>query len=134
MDKINSAVLLKEAIVNLEIRKIEQGKLIKEQFNVIKENLRPANIIQNTLDEVRNSPKVRSNLFGALIGLGAGYISKKIVAGRVGNPFRRVLGNVLQIGITAVMARKPDLLQTIGQTIVKRVFTKKNSYEPSRYN
>jgi hypothetical protein len=131
MENINSVVLLKEAIVNLEIKKIEQGKLIKEQFHIIKENLRPANIIRNTFDEVSNSPKLRSNLLGAAVGLGAAYFSRKLVAGKSGNSFRRILGSVLQMGISAVVATKPGILQSIGQTIVKRVFTKRNSYEPS---
>jgi hypothetical protein len=133
MENINSAVLLKEAIVNLEIRKLEQGRLIKEQLNTIKEDLRPSTIIRNTFDEVKSSPNLRSNILGAILGLGAGYFSKKLVAGTTGKPFRRILGNLLQMGITAAVA-KPTLLQSLGQTIVKRVFTKKNSYEPYRYN
>jgi hypothetical protein len=133
MENINSAVLLKEAIINLELKKIEQGRLLKEQFNIIRENLKPSTIIRNTFDEVKSSPNLRSNIIGALLGLGAGYFSKRLVGGTTGKPFRRLLGNLLQMGITAVVA-KPNLLQTLGQTIVKRVFTKKNSYEPSRYN
>jgi hypothetical protein len=133
MENINSVVLLKEAIINLEITKIEQGKLIKEKFNTIRENLKPANVIRDTFDEVTSSPNLRSNILGAILGLGAGYFSKRLVAGTTGKPFRRILGNVLQMGITAVVA-KPHLLQSLGQTIFKRVFTKKNSYEPYHYN
>jgi len=92
------------------------------------------NIIRNTLDEVRSSSKIRSNIFGALIGFSAGYFTKKVVIGKTGNPFRRLLGNLIQLGVTAVVAKKPDLLQTIGQTIFKRVFTKRNSFEPYHYN
>ena len=133
MENINSVALLKEAIVNLEIKKIEQGKIIRAQFDTIKENLKPANIFRNTLAEVKNSPRVRSKLFGALLGIVAGYYSKKMVTGKKSTPFRRILGNLLQVGITAVMAKKPDLFQTLGQTIVKRVFTNKHPYEPNRY-
>jgi hypothetical protein len=133
MENINSVVLLKEAIINLELKKIEQGRLLKEQFNIIRENLKPSTIIRNTFDEVKSSPNLRSNIIGAVLGLSAGYFSKRLVGGTTGKPFRRLLGNLLQMGITAVVA-KPNLLQTLGQTIVKRVFTKKNSYEPYRYN
>jgi hypothetical protein len=133
MENINSVILLKEAIVTLEMKKTEQGRLIKEKFDTIRENLRPANVIRNTFDEVRNSPNLKVNILGAILGLGVGYFSNRLVAGTTGKPFRRILGNVLQMGITAVVA-KPHLLQTLGQTIVKRVFTKKNSYEPYRYN
>jgi len=134
MENINSVVLLKKAIINLEQKKLEQARLIRQQFNTIKENLKPVNIIRNTLDEVRSSSKIRSNIFGALIGFSAGYFTKKVVIGKTGNPFRRLLGNLIQLGVTAVVAKKPDLLQTIGQTIFKRVFTKRNSFEPYHYN
>jgi hypothetical protein len=133
MYTINSAVTLKKAILEMEYRKVEQGLTIKEKFHVIKENLKPANIIRNTFDEVATSPRLRLNLLGAVVGLGAAYFSRKLVVGRSVNVFRNILGSVLQLGISAVVASKPGVLQNIGQTIVKRVFTKKHSFEPSSH-
>ena len=133
MYTINSAVQLKEAIFELEIRKKEQGSTIKEKFYVIKENLKPANIIRNTFDEVATSPRLRLNLLGAVVGLGAAYFSRKLVVGRSVNIFRKILGSALQLGISAAVASKPGILQNIGQTILKRVFTKKHTFEPSSH-
>jgi hypothetical protein len=133
MYTINSAVMLKEAIFELEIKKTEQGRAIKEKFYEIKENLRPANIIRNTFDEVATSPRLRLNLLGAVVGLGAAYFSRKLVVGRSVSVFRNILGSVLQLGISAVVASKPGVLQNIGQTIVKRIFTKKHLFEPSTH-
>ena len=131
MNTINSAVMLKEAIFELEMRKKKQGRTIKEQFYEIKEKLKPANIIRNTIDEVATSPRLRLNLLGAMVGFGAAYFSRKLVVGKSGSIIRNIVGSALQLGISAVVAGKPGILQTIGQTIVKRVFTKKNSYEPT---
>lgn len=133
MYTINSSVQLKEAISELEIRKKEQGRTIKEKFYTIKENLKPSNIIRNTFEEVAISPKLRLNLLGAALGLGAAYFSRKLVVGRSVNVFRKILGSVLQLGISAVVAGKPGLLQNIGQTIIKQVFAKKNSFEPTSH-
>ncbi len=133
MYTINSAVQLKEAIFEMEIRKKEQGRTIKEKFYVIKENLKPANIIRNTFDEVATSPRLRLNLLGAVVGLGAAYFSRKLVVGKSVNIFRKILGSALQLGISAAVASKPGILQNIGQTILKRVFTKKHSFEPSSH-
>jgi hypothetical protein len=129
MYTINSAAMLKEAIFELEIKKTEQGRTIKEKFYVIKENLRPANIIMNTFDEVVASPKLRLNLLGAVAGLGAAYFSRRLLVGRSVNVFRNILGSVVQLGISAVVASKPCVLQNIGQTIVKRIFAKKKLHE-----
>jgi hypothetical protein len=131
MNTINSAVMLKEAIFELEMRKKKQGRIIKEQFYEIKEKLKPANIIRNTIDEVATSPRLRLNLLGAMVGFGAAYFSRKLVVGKSGSIIRNIVGSALQLGISAVVAGKPGILQTIGQTFVKRVFTKKNSYEPT---
>jgi hypothetical protein len=131
MNTINSAVMLKEAIFELEMRKNKQGRTIKEQFYEIKEKLKPANIIRNTIDEVATSPRLRLNLLGAMVGLGAAYFSRKLVVGKSGGILRNIVGSALQLGISAAVAGKPGMLQALGQTIVKRVFTKKNSYEPT---
>ena len=133
MYTINSAVMLKKAIFELEVKKALQGRIIKDQFHEVKEHLRPANILRNTFDEVAGSPTLRSNLLGALAGLGAAYFSKRLVAGNSRNVFRKILGTALQLGISAVVARKSGMLLTLGQTIAKRIFTKKNSHEPSIY-
>jgi hypothetical protein len=133
MYTINSAALLKEAIFELEVKKTEQGLIIKEQFHEVKQQLRPANILRNTFDVVAGSPTLRSNLLGALVGLGAAYFSKRLVAGNSRNAFRKILGTALQLGISAVVAKKSGILLTLGQTIARRVFTKMNSHEPSIY-
>jgi hypothetical protein len=133
MYTINSAVQLKEAIFEMERRKKEQGRTIKDKFYVIKENLKPANIIRNTFDEVATSPRLRLNLLGAVVGLGAAYFSRKLVVGKSVSIFRKILGSALQLGISAAVASKPGILQNIGQTILKRVFIKKNSFEPTSH-
>jgi hypothetical protein len=133
MYTINSAVQLKEAIFEMENRKKELGRTIKEKFYVIKENLKPVNIIRNTFDEVATSPRLKLNLLGAVVGLGAAYFSRKLVVGRSVSIFRKILGSALQLGISAAVASKPGILQNIGQTILKRVFTKKHSFEPSSH-
>jgi hypothetical protein len=129
MFTFNSAVQLKEAIFELEAKKAKQGRIIKDQFDEIKEHLKPANILRNTFYEVAGSPSLRSNLLGALAGLGAAYFSKRLVAGNSRSVFRKILGTALQLGISAVVARKSGMLLILGQTIARRVFTKKNSHE-----
>jgi hypothetical protein len=133
MNTINSAVMLKEAIFELEMRKKEQGRTIKEKFHQIKEQLSLSNILRNTFDEVAGSTMLRSNLLGVMAGLGAIYFSKKLAAGNSRNVFRKILSTALQLGISAVVARKSGMLLTLGQTIVKRIFSKKNSSEPYQY-
>jgi len=130
MEHISSVAALKEAIVALEIKKIEQGKFIKEQFNQIRENLRPANLIRNSLGELTSSPSVLNNLLGTLAGLTAGYFSRKVVIGKSPNLFRLIAGKLMQIGISAFMINKPALLTTIGKSVISRIFTrKKESYK-----
>jgi hypothetical protein len=125
MESISSVKALKVAILALEIKKIEQGKMIKEQLNDIKENLRPANLIRNSFVELVSSNKVVSNLLVTLAGVSAGYISRRMIGGKGKSPFRKIAGNLINMGVTVMMARKPNLLSTIGKTVLGRVFSKR---------
>ena len=106
--KINNAEELQNAIVQLE-RKIEVDEAaLKYEFQETYESYRPANILKNTLAEVSASPKFRHNLLNVVIGLGAGYLSQKLVIGRSAGLLKRIAGTALQFGVTALVAKAGD--------------------------
>jgi hypothetical protein len=59
------------------------------------------------------------------MGLTTGYLSKKLVVGFSGNIIRKLLGSILQLGVTNVVAQHPDSLKSLGQFIFQRIFHKK---------
>src|SRR5512133_2127200 len=125
MENITSIASLKNAIQLLEAEQTVKEVLLKEQFHLTYESLKPVNIIKDTFKEVSSSPFLINNIIGAATGLASGYLSKKIVVAGSGNVFRKLLGSILQFGITNVVSRHPDGVRTIGQSILQLLFRKK---------
>jgi len=103
---IHNAEQLKQAIADLELKKTADELAIKDEFHELYESYRPANVLKNTLTEVSASPKFRHNLLNVAIGLGAGYLSQKLVVGRSAGLLKRVAGTALQFGVTTLFAKR----------------------------
>jgi hypothetical protein len=125
METISSIADLKNAIQLLEAEQAVKGIILKEQFHITYESLKPINILKSTLKEFSSSPLLIDNILGSAVGLAAGFLSKKIVIGASGNIFRKLLGSVLQFAVTNVVAQHPDDIKSIGQSIFYHVFHKK---------
>ena len=106
MDKIHNTDDLKQAIKILESKKDVDESALKNQFNETYETFKPANILKNTLAEVSSSPKFKHHLLNIALGLGAGYLSRKLVIGRSAGLLKRVVGTALQFGVTSLIAKK----------------------------
>jgi hypothetical protein len=124
MENITCAAELKIAIQELEFQHNLQGKLLKEDFFIAYNNLKPANLIKNTLSEITSSPYLIDNMMGAVTGLISGYVSKKIAVGASHSLFRKIIGSVLQFGVTNLVAQNPEMLKTAGNFIIQQLFHK----------
>ncbi len=120
MKKITNAIELKEAIQELEIKQVNEGIAIKEQLNVIKENIKPVNLIKNTFKEAAVSSSIKDNMLTGIIGLVAGYLTKKVVFGSTVNPIKKMAGTLLQI---AVAGSAPQI-KSVGTSLLKRFFNR----------
>ena len=125
MENINSATGLKLAIQAKQFEYSIQGELLKEQFFVIFESLKPVNLIKSTLSEITSSPYLIDNMVGAFVSMIGGFISKIIAVGRLHNLIRKITGPVLQFGITNVVAQHQDILKSITDMPIRRLFHKK---------
>jgi len=117
MENITTSAELKEAIQLLELEHTYKGQLLKEQLLIIHESLKPSNLIKSVISEVSSSPYLADNLLGATVGLATGYVSRIIAVGSSGNPFKKLLGTILQFGVTNVVAQHTDTIKSIGQFI-----------------
>jgi len=125
MENISCAADLKLAIQNLEFEREVQGQLLKDHFFITFESLKPVNLIKNTLHEITSSPYLIDNMLGAIMGIVSGYISRKIAVGASHSMFRKIVGSVLQFGVTNFVAQHPDILKTIGNFVMNK-FQHKN--------
>ena len=129
MKKIKSAEDLKEVIAELERKKEMDEAAMKYQFQETYETYKPANILKNTLSEVSASPKFRHNLLNVALGLGAGYLSRRLMVGRQAGLLKRIVGTAVQFGVTTLIARKgaDDPASSKKGGLLKRIFSRPKS-------
>ncbi len=117
MENITIHEGLRERILKLERQRFEQGKLMKEQFHLAYESVKPINLIKNTFKEVAASQDLRDNLLNTSVGLAAGYASKTLFEDASRSPFKKLLGTVLLFGVTNVVARHPKAIKSLGMMV-----------------
>jgi hypothetical protein len=132
MQNITSIAELKNAIQLSEVEQADKGQLLKEQFFLTYESFKPANLIANTLNDIGKSPYLIENILGAAMGLVTGFYSNKLIFNARGNKLKRLIGVVLQFGVTNLVAKYPGTIRSIGQVMFKHLASKKrmNSIKP----
>ena len=125
MQNITSIAELKDAIQLLEVDQNIKGRLLKEQLFLTVESLKPVNLLRNTLKEISTSPYLIDNLSGSAMGLLSGFLSKKIFIGASGNMIRKLIGSVLQFGVTNVVAQNSNIIKSFVQVLFQHFFRKK---------
>lgn len=127
MQKITSITDLTSAIELLEVEHYAEEQLLKEHFYLTIESFRPFKILEQKLKDLTTPSNITDNILGTLLGLGAGYLSKKIVVGGSGNLLRKFSGALLQFGVTKFIALHNEEIKLLGQFIIDRVFRKKET-------
>ena len=127
MQNITSSVSLKEAIQLLEVEQGIKAQLLKDQFYLTFESLKPVNLLKNTLHDISSSPYLIDNILGTAMGIASGFLTNKIFVGRSGNIVRNLLGSVLQFGVTNVVAQHPETIKSLGEVIMQFILRKKGA-------
>jgi hypothetical protein len=125
MQNITSVAELKNAIQILEVEQNLKGKILKEQFYLVYENFKPVNLLTGTLKDIVKSPYLIDNILGTAMGLATGYLSKKIFIGASGNKIKKIIGSILQFGITNVITQNSDSINTFGRSLFQHFLRKK---------
>ena len=113
-DASNELILLQEQQYETDLR------LLREQFQIAYESLKPINLIKDIVHEVTTTPEIKNNLLSNAIGLATGFISKKLLIDTSHNPIKKVLGTVLQFAIGNVVSKHSDGIKTIGGNLLSR--------------
>jgi hypothetical protein len=125
MVKISSTTRLKETIHDLELKQAEQRQILKEKIDLARESLKPSGLFKTLFSDAVSSPDLISNILGSVIGIIAGNLSKRIFIGSSLNQFKRLLGNLVQLAVTAIVSERPELLKSFGQKFMERIFGNK---------
>ena len=132
MKNISSSASLKNAIQLLEAEQAVKMQLLKDQLDYTLESLKPLNLLKNAFKDLSLSPNLIENVLSTAIGLASGYTSKRIFIGASGNLIRKLLGSVLQFGVTNAVVQHPEAYKTLGQFIIQHLFRKKETNSENR--
>ena len=108
MESIASIAQLNARIAALEIEQLNDEVLLKAQFKLSYEGIKPINLIKDTIGDILTTPNFKGNIINAVLSYATGYLAKKVAVGSTHNPIKQILGMVLQTGVTNVVSKNAD--------------------------
>ncbi len=126
MKKINRIDDLHQSILLLELKQANEAIILKDQFDETLASLKPINLIKNTFSEITSLPDLKDNIVNASVGLASGYISKKLLFGNTHNPFKEILGSLIQMGVTSIVSKNADSIKTFISNTASSLMHKKD--------
>ncbi len=126
MKNITTVLDLSNVIQLLEAKQARELILLKEQAYITYDNLKPANIIKNSIKEFVTAPDFKGNIINTTLSIAAGYLSKKAVTGSTHNPVTQLLGTLLQMGVTSIVSKNTDGIKSVAAQLINKVFSKKD--------
>jgi len=130
MKKIKTETDLKIAILLLETQQSDERRMLKEQLQETYERVKPLNLLKNTLKQLVSSRELKENLFSTSVGMTAGHLSKSVYEGLSHNPFKKILGTGLLLGITNLVSNNPEIIQSLGQSFFRMIRSKLRGDNP----
>lgn len=127
MDQITTSAELKEAIRLLEEKQKMAGEEVREEALLLYESLKPVNLFRSTVREVVTSPNLVDDLISMAIGLGSGYVSKKMISGTSNNNLKKILGTLMQLGVTALTRENLSNLLMYARAVAETIAEKRAS-------
>ena len=118
--EINNAAHLKMAILELEQKRVLQEKELLLHLHQTYNSLKPVNMLKSAVHGLTSEPNLGNNVINALIGLGTGIISKKLVIGGSHNIFKKLMGVAVEFGVAGLVTKKGEEIKSvIGSTLKK---------------
>jgi len=130
---IDTRESLVAAIERLEAEQKEHIGAIKKDMHDAYESLKPVHVIKTLVSELFTSPEIRKDLFQSGVGLGAGYLAKKIVVGKSHNLFKRLMGQLVQIGVTNMVNSNEEEIESKSRSLIQRLIKRyRHTDEPEQ--
>ena len=102
---------LESRILQLEKVQAQQMAELKMSAVGIVESFSPSNMLKSALKDVAGSPDLRSTAINTAIGIGAGFIGRKLFVGNSKNIFKKITGSAVQFVIANFVRKKIPQLQ-----------------------
>lgn len=125
---INNSADLKMAIERLESQNLMQKNVITEQFNNTVESLKPMNLLKSSFSKVAKAPGLVENIINATVGLGAGFLSKRMLIGKSTGILKKLLGNAIEFGVAGLVTKNSGSIKNSGVGLFNKLFPPKKNH------
>lgn len=112
METLYSVDALRNAIELLSIEQAEKEQQLKEEFFLVYESIKPVNLLKRTIKDFGTSPWLIEDMLVTTLGLATGYTSKRFIVGTSTSFLRRLIGSVVQIGVTKTITQNQETLKS----------------------
>lgn len=116
---------LRNRILELENRKLEQEAGLKTRLEATRESIKPMNLVKDGLSSFTGSAGLGEGLVKTAAGIGIGLLSDKLIAGRTASTVTKALGKMIGLAATNTTIRQTNKIRAYGISIYKNLFGKK---------
>lgn len=120
MENKNAVDSLKESIRILELRQVEEGVILKDQFRITYESLKPINLIKNSVKDLVSSVEIKAGLWETVVSILTGYLTKKLMISSKSSTFMKLLGAFLQFGVTSAISNNAETIRIFFSDLIER--------------
>jgi hypothetical protein len=108
----------------------KRNKQIREelitQLKKVEEELQPKNILKNSLNNMLWNKSNTQRMSENLVGIGIGYLTKKLVFGNKKEIIKRVSGNLLEFAVAQVVANNASPLIEKAKDLMQLFMKRRN--------
>jgi hypothetical protein len=120
---IKNADDLAHAIAGLERKAAAQKNDIEETYKSVSEKLKPMNIVKNGFKSTF-SGEHKGDVVNALIGLGSGFLGRKLILGKTNGVVGKTIGKAIQWGMAGLVSKNADKIKEKASEIIDKLFRK----------
>lgn len=95
-----------QALHLLKQKEKKQAEELKASAEKLARSLSPAGLLSAAIRSISETPDIRAGLIDTAIGIGAGWLGRKLVTGNNKNVFLKITGSVLQFVLSGFVSRK----------------------------
>ncbi len=125
MKNKNPTDSLDDMILHLEKKNANDLLLLREQFNITYESIKPLNQIKKIFHEITTSPEIKKDVIDNVLSLGSGLLIKKIFVGGSHNFFRKTLGTIAEFSIANIVSKHSEEIKIIGNNLIQNFINPK---------
>lgn len=119
--EINNSIDLENAIALLSIKNKAQTSAIKNQFADVVESLKPARLLKAAVSNIAENPGIAKVAIGTIVAVEAGGLSKKLIIGKSGNIFRRIIGTAVEFAVARSVLGNSAFIAGKGIQLLRRI-------------